>query len=114
MTDKTELLPCPFCGGVPARFYIMGTEAVACPACAATIGDPEPGRARAAWNRRADGWVSVEDALPSDGCAVLGFCDGDIEMMTYDRQFGWYYIDNDRAYNPVTHWRPLPPPPADS
>ena len=67
---KTELKPCPFCGGVPEVMYNCGKFSVACTVCkcGTSYEHDFKGQAFAAWNRR-----------PSDGhtcgeCA--NFCAG--------------------------------------
>lgn len=65
-----------------------------------------------------DGWISVEERLPEIGKPVLGYKGPTfIEGMTcqkspdFDDPYWCYLSDGDLAED-VTHWRPLPDPPA--
>jgi hypothetical protein len=131
-------LRCPFCNG-EARVDFAGTcYHVRCAGCLAK--SPNQGTvpdAVAAWNRRAGGWVRVEDGLPplnTDGEFLLMSRDEEITI-GYRRQCSCYYraasgrraddppcpLCQGAADNPyefvnrggvcargVTHWRPLP------
>ena len=89
--DKTDLLPCPFCGNTNVQMVTIKDEdgdvlhAVGCPKCGcngaphiAAMDDPRPAAA-AAWNQRAalltapPGWklVPVE---PTPRMSAAGFC----------------------------------------
>jgi len=67
---------------------------------------------KAAWNRRASGWISVEERLPEDGGLVLvhGGC-------AYCKNGEWMSVMDEGYRRPqtilwtVTHWMPLPEPP---
>lgn len=59
----------------------------------------------------ADRWIPVDERLPMRGEAVLGVVAGLCRIMTCWDFDGWEEIDGLRYANPVTHWRPLPPPP---
>ena len=54
--SKTELKPCPFCGGEARRYYGgYDSHGVACKKCTAKIyGYASKASATRAWNRRAD------------------------------------------------------------
>jgi hypothetical protein len=85
---------------------------VSCKACGAMTdifaGDVG---AVAAWNRRADGWISVTDRLPDAGVEVLTYC------VNVDDSFGNKIVERDGEAvfdilnKWVTHWQPLPEPP---
>jgi hypothetical protein len=53
---------------------------------------------------RADGWISVEDRLPSKEESVLVCCTKDNSIYIF---LGEAVINNDL----LTHWQPLPAPP---
>ena len=63
-----------------------------------------------------DGWISVEEQRPDVGTIVL-LSNGSsvVEVGWRSRQFscGWALMSNDAADFEVTHWHPLPAPPAD-
>lgn len=81
MTDTTELLPCPFCGGLPAMIPSGDTFSdapltlfywVQCTRCAvSTEACDTEDEASAAWNRRTnttnDDPMEVEDVATADG-----------------------------------------------
>ena len=53
--NKTELLPCPFCGGEADEVYADGLFAVVCQSCfIGTLEQSVPEDSHASWNRRAD------------------------------------------------------------
>lgn len=117
--------PCPFCGGeaqlkqhgVAELYYVFCVRI----GCGATICNPSrKSQAVAAWNRRADEWVHVEDRLPETDEPVL--------LWTKPWE-GLYYGWLDRSERTgarlwcdrmgeflrgVTHWRPLPARPEDT
>lgn len=136
------LRECPFCGGeavdigkvAPQLCPVMDVEGVwwvHCYGCE-TKGPDGAGEAEAiaAWNRRADGWVSVEERLPEKNLLVLGWYAGRVEHhgSTWRREGfhfavhwgeqGWNHrlIDEavkklDADFLSVTHWQPLPAAP---
>ena len=65
----------------------------------------------------ADGWISVEDRLPSlDGAWVLVYADGAVNCMGFDDRGFSDWNGNPISRNNVnigmiTHWMPLPDPP---
>lgn len=66
----------------------------------------------------AAGWISVEERLPECiGHVLVYFC----EDWNYDKlwKIGWAFYNSDKKFcyetgvhSTVTHWMPLPPPPA--
>jgi Lar family restriction alleviation protein len=108
----SELLHCPFCGG-SANFEQKGTPRVscivACDDCGARLESGDTGsNCGAAWNRRAAGWISVKDRMPSDvtACRIMIYrMVGGIRILRRNK-YG-YSLPAD-----VTHWMPLPAPPA--
>lgn len=59
-------------------------------------------------------WISVEDKLPEDGQLVLSVRRGDcFDLCFYDHGTSMWWID-DATYSVkmITHWMPLPAPPA--
>jgi Lar family restriction alleviation protein len=124
----SNLKPCPFCGGEADRFGVSAERegdyvnpiAPGCDSCQAYVFAKTHDEAIAAWNRRAAGWVSVEERLPEnirkqvpydsqqllvalrDGTVLMGFlCD--------ERWYDANMIDEELFT--VTHWMPLPEPP---
>jgi len=133
---------CPFCGSNSVTLVereVHETKlvetGVVCNNCCSTgtplylnhgfCENPEE-TAIAAWNRRAPDWVSVEDALPERKA------DGDIsdDVIVYDAEHkatyqgychfyplssGHFWVSSldDLNISGVTHWMPLPEPPAE-
>ena len=117
----SELKPCPFCGGeadspVATAFTRDGTGYefyVQCDKCCAKADFfyNTPDEATAAWNRRASGWVSVEERLPEIGMPVL--VDGGIAHWNHPDCWFSHMEGNPKPVIQwaVTHWQPLPEPP---
>ena len=61
-----------------------------------------------------DSWRSVKDELPDNVDDVLVYCGPQEIYIGYynKRSNGWRTNDGDHIYS-VTHWQPLPAPPAD-
>ena len=59
-------------------------------------------------------WIKVKDRLPEFNEEVLAYTpDGAIWMADYDPEDdGWKTTDNYQLLEDVTHWMPLPDPPA--
>ena len=128
MTDRArlpELLPCPFCGG-ESVVYSVDFRNVRCNNCWCRTEPGDADKATAEWNRRADlrresaategaGWVSVEERLPKSEDAVL-VCAGNhvkvIEIAHLDGKDWRLFDERGNALHFVTHWMPLPAPPA--
>jgi hypothetical protein len=127
-----ELKPCLFCGSPSGGAVIersfspltpaLQRRAVLCGDCGAEAMDyPDRTGAIAAWNRRADGWISVAERLPKVHDDVIlmcvgrtqatsGYLDGDGEWYVYqDAYMGAGFV----AAEMVTHWMPLPAAPKD-
>ena len=125
---QAELKLCAHCGleGNPWLLTEEGTGcfSVGCSVCGVTtIYFATEAEAVAAWNRRADGWVSVEMRLPegfgplSEVLIATPIDTGGFStwMGWRDRDCynGWWSDDPDwDSRETITHWRPLPPPPA--
>lgn len=68
MTDATELLPCPFCGGEAEwKSGGPGCAFITCKSCPAETGDGSIPRIRVAWNTRADLHQQALDAAREEG-----------------------------------------------
>lgn len=130
-----ELKTCPFCGSKAVMQNGICTEAedkeskieyfVNCSneSCIAHEGRDENFKwflskqeAAEAWNKRSNGWVSVDDRLPEESGDYLVFVEGLIENMMYSkRQSAWNATDLNCHKNyeitTVTHWMKLPEPP---
>jgi len=132
ITEK-ELLPCPFCGK-NAELITRGNDhtkkrsaEVECSYChikqitGAIRNSIEWCKEIAIhkWNKRAwqakqsnqlDGWVSVEDRLPTVYTTCLIVDAESVEVAIYLPDGRWE--DNHKeGFNHVTNWQPLPPPP---
>jgi hypothetical protein len=124
MTDA--LLPCPFCGAVPdMRFdrrhvgpdvYFVRCGYVSCGIYPDTGEYDVEARAIAAWNRRAAlveaGWRPIATA-PMDGTAILGWRRKGGMRITQWSGMEWRSIPTGYTLD-ITHWMPLPEPPADA
>jgi hypothetical protein len=123
--EMSELLLCPFCGNekspmfkridntcifVECEEYKDGCSAQS-PKCSLKED------AIAAWNLRANGWISVKDRLPEDRVYVL-VAFGQATRVSafsycYKSEEGiWYRSDGYQTSADITHWMPLPEPPA--
>lgn len=59
-------------------------------------------------------WISVEDRLPEEPCAVLVVLYGSAVCVAWYNYPGWFETGSGircSAGNGVTHWMPLPEPP---
>ena len=134
----TDLNPCPYCGG-EARI-IDGPDGLHSSAMCRNSGCGERIRPRrttadaiAAWNRRASGWISVEERLPEKNLLVLAWYEGTTQhhgsiWRRYGFGFAVHWGDNgwdDRLMREaeekldadtlvITHWQPLPEPPEET
>jgi len=107
MTDK--LLSCPFCGcddiyfagDPPTSLTVCYAYCGQCGARTASYSPRSKAEVIAAWNRRAAGWIPVEERLPEKGeCLVVS--DGTVYPASVI--FG-------EDFKHCTHWMPLPEPP---
>ncbi len=115
-----ELKRCPFCG----REVVMNGCAdlkggpyyyVACECGGNTMGAETKEEAAAKWNRRAEGWIPVEEGLPEEDGECL-CCDDYGQMMVgvifkdQGSNTGVAAVDDDRFMMDVMAWMPLPEP----
>lgn len=68
--------------------------------------------------QQAEGWISVKAKLPDTGQKVL-VCAGAVGIGGYSAAFNefppcWWFTGNDFDEDSVSHWMPLPQPPAQS
>jgi Lar family restriction alleviation protein len=108
----TELRECPFCGSEALLYNAVGEYLVYCKdedGCgASSLISSNQDKAIAAWNRRADGWISVDDHLPYEGQVVIILLSHIVhgkpaEIVSWEH--AWL--------EGVSRWQPLPPPPGD-
>lgn len=128
------LAACPCCGGEVAYVVQHPAYAYRCIECGLrTRNFVSKENAAAAWNQRADGWISVDEQLPiddgyynvtitsEDGKKFTStFCidiDGDFYTWTsptgviVDSNIEGIFYYGGRVK--VTHWQPLPEPPTE-
>ena len=125
--DQPTLKPCPFCGEMEnmkpwtTRFNMdtgMQTDWMCGCKCGIQTHNLYQTKEDAieAWNTRAPSarWVSVDERLPDIHEVVLTYAEGRIEpdYCTTAGKFTSEYPVCD--YAPITHWMPLPQPPADT
>jgi len=111
ITENVELLPCPFCGSTDldvgdASNYegaYVWCNSDFCAACGPPTGKRK--LAIEAWNRRANGWISVEDRLPENETYIIGSWPNVVEQLWF---FDGEFSNSDRLIGNVTHWQPLP------
>lgn len=134
----TDLLPCPFCGGVPVvnKSILAAKWRVTCQTCGATsawLGQvmdcpTHPAiRISAVWNTRApSGWQDIATAPKDPKKAMLLYMGRDVAIGKWSMEshakrprpcwisskgaYGLFGISWDRSNQP-THWMPLPEPP---
>ena len=112
---------CPFCGS--AKTINKGVniehdhyEWIVCVNCGASGPVTNTKEAAvAAWENRVDPWITVTERLPEGGQKVLMLVNGRIEEATH-LDFLGVWTGSGIVYRDetgfVTHWRPLPEPPA--
>lgn len=113
----SELKNCPFCGGEADIEEIPGspftdesyTWGVGCKTCNIGWYEETKERTIAVWNRRADGWISVDDRLPKRNDHILTYtpsknCYAEATEVSRGFMLG---LKN----SIVTHWMLLPQPP---
>ncbi|EHV5556827.1 DUF551 domain-containing protein [Vibrio parahaemolyticus] len=112
----SDLKPCPFCGEIPTHEVIpqsgmiSGYEIIRCENCDITK------HSCSDWNTRHSGWVSVNEALPSDKTSVICHCnEGHVSEMYYHN--GGFDFPRDDIYpddydlvflSNITHWMYTP------
>ena len=66
--------------------------------------------------RQENGWIRTKDILPCVGTRVLFCCEQEVDIGYFFEELGWKFLDGGDWFeikNPVTHWMPLPEPPAE-
>lgn len=123
---ERKLLPCPFCGSEAVIHDSIDADAKIsyhayctnenCIAHTDAICFDSKESAAEAWNKRSNGWISVEDKLPEEETPELLFtADGKV----YYGSFGYskfYAFDSSGIFAgfttyEVSRWLPLPKPP---
>lgn len=130
----SDLLPCPFCGQTRATAqYTSGyvrRVCIECGASTARFNEDDLALCDAAWNRRAKpadifdgGWIACSERMPDADGEFIVVLNGDETVHGWLRDGAWKIQDSD-LFEPmelippaylncaVTHWRPLPSPPA--
>ena len=120
MSDKPELLPCPFCGEMPKidpiddGFHMIICESETCGMQPGVAGKTDT--VIAAWNTRADRWIPVSERLPeynrqvivySPKMGVAAICKLE-EFDSLAIGLAWTGINMGLAFHAVTHWMPMP------
>lgn len=130
-----NLEKCPFCGGkaaletkepnndYPNARVFSWAASCGCSSCQMWFRtsrqyktEPEAaGEVVNLWNRRANGWIDIEDKHPG-GDVVIVFDNpikGFSEVATAKFMFGQFVepVEEYAEYLSVTHWMPLPKPP---
>ena len=110
------LKSCPFCGGEACVFDMENTmpSCVRCVECGARIETDTHSGARAdnAWNRRASGWISVDERLPEEegeylvARSGLAYGVATFAVSPGGAPSGIWSLPR------VGHWQPLQPPEA--
>lgn len=58
-------------------------------------------------------WIPCAERLPDDGGMVLlSTDDGEVWPGYVSKELGWRYYNHIKVDRTVTHWQPLPEPPA--
>lgn len=130
MTALPEVLEklerCPFCGREPRLVDLAGFE-VLCDCGASMVTGPTRVEAITAWNTRpallrdaGDGWRSIDEIPPHNrkdgslGTEYLVYPSFTERTAFFGRRLGgkagWYKYGS--PVSGITHWRPLPQPPA--
>jgi Lar family restriction alleviation protein len=110
MTEQ-ELKPCPFCGSDGKYGMVSGKHYAACinQNCNVVVNTPYKDsmtEAIAAWNQRADGWISVDDEKPAyEQRVIVRRKRKHPEIST--QIIHWTNGDEDT----YSHWMPEPAPP---
>jgi len=116
----SEIDNCKHCGGKAEFKAIIAYSSyperdegfVRCQECGASTGRVRVRQeAISAWNRRADGWISVKERLPEPYTHVLCHAFGNVFVAMRDKD-GWMGLEYANEY--ITHWMPLPQPPEES
>lgn len=116
---SSDLKRCPFCGGEAKAYSILCDglkHIVSCQGCLVEtpLHDTREDLT-ATWNRRADGWIAVEDGLPEMRTDVwVHYRDGGIEIgccRLFHGRPRWFVGFTIFPEGTVTHWMPLPEPP---
>jgi|GEM_PF-2745939 len=119
-----KIKKCPFCGGKDFSKYgkfvadkkkrDVHVHCHGCGACGPVEGTEQD--AVEAWNKRADGWVHVDDALPEEGKAYLCQIEiqGDLGLERWMEVA--YFVEDEKEFHRhdfkdnvgIIAWRPLP------
>ncbi len=114
-----ELKLCPLCGGENARLDCDAERVlngqyghfVECNDCFAASGYCKTEEeAIESWNRRANGWIPVEERLPESEIEALVYSPSckKIFMAFYHKEIWMFTHDHCPIYEQISYWMPLP------
>lgn len=109
-----ELKPCPFCGGTAMIHSIKYGLDVVCTNerdCVLNNLYHDYDQAATAWNRRDDGWISVEDRLPESRIFVVISDEIGVGTAVWWSDLRRWVTRNMEDVVGVQYWQPLPAPP---
>ncbi len=113
--DKTELKPCPFCGGKALTKRSCAGVHVICSKCLITEVYETYEEAVEKWNARHSAWIPCSERLPDDYKKVLIYGKETGVLIGFFTSYKNLYIsDNGNTatrISAITHWMPLPEPP---
>lgn len=82
---EKQIKPCPFCGCIPEVKGDVVTHRHKDDIC--IVDDTQYGLEE--WNKRADGWISVEDRLPEKYDDYLTYDEYGIKSISHYNMQGW-------------------------